>query len=355
MFRITHSPDIFYLWALNCQNGYLMKHLYTRIAPPAVVVLLLTFVVNSCKKDKPEPDPAPCSGVEISFSVSIDAEGAIAITNVQGGTSPYRYAVDNSGYQESRVFEGPYQNGSYSFKVKDSKGCEGVAVLPVSRPGEGGGCDGALTITDADGNTYNTVRIGSQCWTKENLKTGKYADGSSIPNVTGNSAWANLTTGAWCYYDNSSSTTHGKLYNWYAVADPRGLCPTGWHVPTDAEWKTLELYLGMSQMEVDLDDIYDLNNRGASANVGGKLKATMGWVSNEGATNESGFEGLPGGFRLFNIGETFYGIGRSGVWWSSSTATSTDAWYRELYYEGRNVSRAYEDNKSGLSVRCVRD
>lgn len=212
---------------------------------------------------------------------------------------------------------------------------------------------GTTTISDNDGNIYNTVQIGNQCWTKENLKTAKFADCSIIPNTTENTTWINLSTPAWCNYENSAANDpiYGKLYNWFTVTDPRNVCPTGWHVPSDNEWKTLELYLGMNAAEVN-----EISWRGGEANVGGKLKTTTGWESpNTGATNESGFSGLPGGIRTYD--GTFFGVGQFGIWWSSSEFSTTLAWDRGLIYDltGSYIDRGGTPKFEGRSVRCVRD
>jgi uncharacterized protein (TIGR02145 family) len=193
------------------------------------------------------------------------------------------------------------------------------------------------------------VTIGTQVWTTKNLDVTTYRDGTPIPQVTDPTAWANLTTGAWCYYANNTAngTTYGKLYNWYAVAgihdtDPstpnKILAPQGWHVPSDAEWTTLT------------------TNLGGESVAGGKMKATGTalWTSpNTGATNSSGFTGLPGGIRGSN--GTFDVIGNFGVWWSSSEYGATDAWYRSLYYTSGYATSYYASKTYGFSVRCLRD
>lgn len=207
-------------------------------------------------------------------------------------------------------------------------------------------------LVDIDGNEYPTVQIGTQTWMKTNLKTTRYRDGSSIPTGLSDSQWQSTTSGAYAIYGNNAANdaTYGKLYNWYAVADPRGLCPAGWHVPTDAEWKTLETQLGMPASELD-----QTGWRGGTQNVGGKLKAVSSlWLSpNTGATDESGFSGLPGGFRN-NIGY-YYNIGDYGYWWSSSETSSTNAWNRSLISYFGNSNRDISDKPSGFSVRCLRD
>ncbi len=194
------------------------------------------------------------------------------------------------------------------------------------------------SMTDIEGNTYKTIKIGSQTWMAENLKTTKYNDGTSIPNVTDNSVWAGLTSGAYCWYNNdiNNRNTYGALYNWHVVNTGK-LCPTGWHVPADGEWNTLTNFLG-----------------GASIS-GGKLKYVTGWSSpNTGATNSSGFSALPGGARDSNNG-SFLNVGSYGYWWSSSEYDSSNAWNRYLHYDYASLYRYGNYKRGGFSVRCVRD
>jgi uncharacterized protein (TIGR02145 family) len=184
------------------------------------------------------------------------------------------------------------------------------------------------------------ITIGTQIWTGCNLNVSTYANGDPIDEVNDPSFWATLTTGAWCYYlnDTANGPIYGKLYNWYAINDPRGLAPIGYHVPTDAEWTTLITFLGGESIS------------------GGKLKATGTtlWTSpNTDATNSSGFTGLPGGFR-YDDG-TFSSIGYFGNWWSSSENTTTNAWYRYLNYNNGNANRFNYNMKNGFSVRLIKD
>ena len=210
------------------------------------------------------------------------------------------------------------------------------------------------TVTDCDGNVYQTVTIGTQVWMAENLKVTHYCNGEAIPNVTDNAAWEALTTGAYCEYNNDTNNvaTYGRLYNGYAVADGRQIAPAGWHVASDAEWKQLEMYLGMSQAEADAEG----TARGTTE--GGKLKetGTTHWVSpNTGATNETGFSGLPSGYRIY-FGP-YYDIGDYGYFWSSTELNSNYnyAWYRRLYHDGSVVGRYYYNKQVGFPVRCVKD
>ena len=207
-------------------------------------------------------------------------------------------------------------------------------------------------VKDIDGNEYSTVKIGTQCWMKTNLKTTRYRDGSAIPTGLSNAAWENTTSGAYAIYNNDAANdaTYGKLYNWYAVTDSRNLCPAGWHVPTDAEWKSMEAQLGMPANELD-----QIGYRGQSQNVGGKLKEVSSlWQSpNVGATDESGFSGLPGGTR--SMFGNYYGIGGFGTWSSSTEYSSTYAWGRNLLYGNGNSYRDGGNKPNGFSVRCLRD
>ena len=191
-----------------------------------------------------------------------------------------------------------------------------------------------------DGKSYNTVKIDTLCWMAENLTTSTYRNGDPIPNVTDNLAWRNLTTGAYCWYNNDSATygsTYGRLYNGYAVKDNRNLCPTGWHVPTTDEWTALTNYLG-----------------GASV-AGGKMKESglAHWLSpNVGATNVSGFTALPGGYRSYY--GYFSSLPSEAMIWSSS-AYSNNLFYRRLHYDSEVVEANGTDIGLGFSVRCIED
>ncbi|MBK7629085.1 MAG: fibrobacter succinogenes major paralogous domain-containing protein [Bacteroidales bacterium] len=197
---------------------------------------------------------------------------------------------------------------------------------------------GGATVTDIDGNVYNTITIGTQIWMKENLKTTRYRDGSAIPNITDNTAWGNLTSGAYCWYNNDQAAykaTYGALYNFYTTTDSRNLCPTGWHVPTHAEWTTLTTYLGGENV------------------AGGKMKSVSGWtIPNTGASNVSEFTALPGGYRYY-IGGSFNNLGGTGDWWTSTVSTTAEAFSRRLNYSEMGVSWGVPDFRNGYSVRCL--
>jgi uncharacterized protein (TIGR02145 family) len=195
------------------------------------------------------------------------------------------------------------------------------------------------TVTDIDGNVYKTVTIGTQTWMVSNLRVTHYRNGEIIANLPVDADWDSATS-AWCDYSNvaANGAKYGHLYNWYAVNDSRNIAPVGWHVPTDAEWTTLTTYLGGESV------------------AGGKLKESgiLNWLSpNTNATNETGFSALPGGNRDFN--GTFYNVGYSSDWWSSTNYDSANARYRNMGFNHGYVVSLYNNKLSGMSVRCIRD
>ena len=203
-------------------------------------------------------------------------------------------------------------------------------------------CPGNPIMTDVDGNNYNTVQIGTQCWTQSNLKVSKYRNGAAIPTGLTNSTWASTTAGAYAVYNNDPANDglYGKLYNYHTVTDSRGLCPTGWHVPTDGDWTNLATTLGGSSV------------------AGVALKSTAsqptpgGWIApNTGANNSSGFTAMPGGYRI--TGGLFYSLGYTGAWWSSSLSGSVA--YRNLSNNSGAMSFGYNPPSEGYSVRCLWD
>ena len=195
------------------------------------------------------------------------------------------------------------------------------------------------TLSDKDGNVYDVIRIGTQLWIGQNLKTTKFSDGTAIAQVTDNTEWSNLTTPGYCWYDNDAASfkaLYGALYNWYAVNTGK-LCPTGWHVPSDNDWYNLSNYLNG---EVD---------------AGGKLKeaGTSHWTSpNTGATNETEFTALPGGYRT-DTG-VFDNMGIVGFWWTS-TPLNTESWCRSLRYDNSKLFRNFFNPVYGMSVRCLKN
>jgi len=201
------------------------------------------------------------------------------------------------------------------------------------------------SMTDQEGNVYKTIVIGTQEWMAENLSTSVYRNGDVIATGLSTSQWTTTVQGAWAYFQNDASKNcpFGKLYNWYACVDARELCPTGWHVPTDADWTVLSDYLG------------------GEAIAGGKMKtlgmsdsATGLWSApNSGATNSSGFSGIPGGYRLLQ--GPYSNLEFIGYYWSSSDFVTLSAYYRYIIYDDVDLTRATGAKGNGFSVRCLRD
>ena len=253
----------------------------------------------------------------------------IAGTITYGGTCSS--TTTNASVGNNTITFNTLSNGTYSnctIKVTDSSGNESntisISVFTVE------------SLTDIDGNTYNTVLIGTQNWMAENLKVTKYKNGNVITYVSNDSNWAGLTSGAHGYYNNSSSNlnTYGILYNWHAVNDSRGICPEGWHVPSRAEFDTLSTYLGGDSV------------------AGAKLKETgTALWSAAGGTNESGFTALPGGSRLFSSGAYQYLGNRSYFWSSESSGTNM----RLLDATNNTFSYATFVQTMGFSIRCLED
>ena len=231
---------------------------------------------------------------------------------------------------------------------------------PAANTDDGSCATLASSCADAemDGYTYAVVEIGDQCWFAENLRTTVYANGDVIPAGLTDGEWTSATAGATAVFgegnsgcldyspdidacdDVQSLAEYGRLYNWYAVDDARGLCPSGWHVPTDGEWTDLEDYI---------------TSQGFDGTVGTALKSTTGWWDNGNGTDDFGFSALPGGYRNDSSGAGyFYYAGSGGSWWSSSPDGGS-AWHRSLYHGHPGIYRYASDPRFGFSVRCLRD
>ena len=218
---------------------------------------------------------------------------------------------------------------------------------------EDGSCEyGEGTCTDVDGNVYETVQIGTQLWMAENLKVTHYRDGTPIPNITNNSEWGDLLTGAYGIYENNptNADTYGNLYNWYAVDDARDVCPEGFHVPSDEEWMELEMALGMSYSEAHNTD-YRGTNEGSKLAGNADLWAA-GALENNSEFGTSDFTALPGGYRGYSNGY-YFSMGDYGYFWSSTAYDSSNAWYRGLYCGSSDVDRSYDYKQYGFSIRCA--
>jgi len=235
-----------------------------------------------------------------------------------GNSLQYTGYANSGGILTDIITDSPTQSTLYTFQFST---------------GGSNSCSGVPTVTDISGNVYTTVQIGNQCWMAENLKT---------QHQTGNS---------WCYGNNPSNCNlYGRMYDWAAVMNGssssntvpsgvQGICPSGWHVPSDAEWNILVSYLGGEQI------------------AGGKMKSTgtsLWFAPNAGATNESGYTALPGGFR-HSMSNMYFGLGEYAFWWSSTEQNATTAWNRNLDYSDTKVYKFNYLKTDGFYVRCIKD
>jgi len=315
--------------------------------------LILTF--TSCSKDKSELLPVVTSTIASEITENSALSGGTITSD--GGSPVIARGVCWNITQNPTIANNKTSDGSDigSFTSNITGLTAGttyyVRAYATNSTGTGYGISikvttlgVAGTVTDADGNVYQTVNIGTQTWMTSNLKTTKYRTGESISNVTDATLWSTAAFGAWCDYSNDPSTgaVYGKLYNWSAVNDSRNICPVGWHVATQAEWTTL------------------VTNLGGESVAGGKLKETdfAHWKNSTtgGATNESGFTALPGGER--DPTGSFGSLGDNGYWWSSTENTTTTpitAWHWYMNYDNTNAHKDYDSKGFGRSVRCLKN
>ena len=340
-----------------------MRHLFA-------VLMLLASVPLFAQEDCDVFNIQELSAAYLNFSVDstiLQSDGSYEVylsngttyTQVQGCTNPayteYNASANtDDGSCATLIVNGctdpAYVEYSDSANTDDGscvtlvvEGCTDAADAnydPAANTDDGSCASNSCSSIEFDDYTYSVVEIGDQCWFSENLRTTVYADDSSIPEVTGSSAWSGLFTGARCDYNNDASNVaaYGRLYNWYAVDNASGLCPSGWHVPTDGEWTALEDYI---------------TAQGFNGTEGTALKSTSGWNYGGNGTDDFGFSALPGGLRNGYDGD-FYGAGNYGYWWSSSPSGG-NAWYRSLGYTNPGISRYNNNPRYGFSVRCLRD
>jgi len=303
------------------------------------VIVLLFVITNSCKKhdtfSKNDPVITWVNPTDINFGTllsSLQLNATIDVPGIVVYTPEIGTKLNVGENQDLRVDFMPTDFENYNAATKKVK----INVLPP------------ITVTDIDGNLYQTVTIGKQVWMAENLKVTKYRNGDNIPMVS-DASWWNLSTGALCNYDNNTNigNTFGKLYNWYAVNDTRKLAPTGWHIPTEAEWTKLENFVGA--------------NLGISGSIAKALASKTEWtLDNHGGAignnltlnNTSGFTALPSGYRHNG---TYMNIGIGTGLWSSDEYDWSSAWRRYLGSTYNNLGSYNIIKVDGFSVRCIRD
>lgn len=313
------------------------KIFYTAIA--ALFVAALMVAISSCnKEDENETtnQEPTCSITNPSFGDEITQGETVTISveaeDEDNNLKKVRFYIDGTGVGSSDSFPYNYEwetanasEGSHTIKALaiDEEQAEAEDEVEVTVVSGGGGTTG--TFTDPrDGQEYAFIEIGAQTWMAENL------------NYETENSW-------WYDNDPDNGDTYGRLYTWDAALDA---CPDGWHLPSDEEWKTLEMELGMSQSEAD-----DTGWRGTDQ--GEQMKATSGWNNNGNGTNSSGFSALPGGYRYPS--GWFSHLGYGGDWWSSTEYSSSRAWSRGVGYDDDDVGRGTDGRDEGFSVRCLKD
>jgi uncharacterized protein (TIGR02145 family) len=338
-------------------------------------IILMIIVFQGCSKEK-TPDPVPVLITnEITKLTHIHAVSGGKVTD-EGGLKILSAGICWSTSQQPTIndsrTEDFYQNTgmvlSY-FTGLSPKTSYYLRAYATTDAGTGYGNQIQFTtsadytgltgnLSDNDGNIYKTVGIGSQTWMAENLKTTKFNDGTLIPNVSTDQSWTALTSAGYSIYENKplNKSVYGNLYNWYAINSSgngnKNVCPTGWHVPADADWATLTSYVGET-----VRGEWSYNTEWEALNIAGKMlkeSGTVHWKSPNPGIDALGFGALPGGLRYQN---GFYdAIGRTGLWWSSSTYNDTQG--RFVTVEFASESGFFSENWDktiGLSVRCVKD
>jgi uncharacterized protein (TIGR02145 family) len=306
--------------------------------------------------------PAPPGPITGNTNVAPNATGVAYFISAIPGAIGYTWTVPagatiTSGQGTTSIIVNFGTNGgNVSVRSENSCGISKYTDLYITTTS----ISNCGTVTDIDGNVYNTVTIGTQCWMEENLKTTKYRNGDPILTETDDEIWSSLTAGAYCWYNNDAATyqaLYGALYNWYSVADSRNLCPAGWHVPSDAEWTTLENYLLANGYNYDGSTTDNKYAKSLASSTGWNFYPTAGAAGNTdypAKRNATGFTALPGGVRDANE-KMFGSVGNFAIWWSASEGSSTTAWDRGVDYRYVSLGRYNVNKSSGFSVRCVKD
>jgi len=320
---------------------------------PLIVMGLLVVLTTNCKKDDDESDNQPVKKIPVlttnaaSNIKSTTATSGGNVTSDEGFDVTARgvcWSINNSPTIDDIKTNDGTGVGTYTSNLTGLSPGTKYYLRAYATNSEGTGYGNEVsfttssTITDVEGNIYNTVEIGSQTWLVENLKVTKLNDGTDIPNVTDETTWNNLNTPAYCWYDNDVTyrDTYGALYNWHTVNTAK-LCPTGWHVASNAEWESLISHLGGVLI--------------AKNNL--KEAGLDHWLGSNEGTNSSGFTALPGGYRSIQWG--FESINYHAQWWTSTETSSTDA---RGWAISSGLSEVHDGTfwkEDGFSVRCIKN
>ena len=327
-----------------------------------IALLSMLMVLPACKKSKelkisaPTVETGPAEDISMTWASldgTVNANNQTTIVSFEYDTNTsYKQSVNatsdtatgNVSIGETAYITGLKASTLYHFRIKAINPSGTAYGKDTTFTTAGAGISKIIfnpdltygSVSDNDGNTYKTIQIGTQTWMAENLKTTRYNDGTAIPLVIDLVGWNNLETPGYCWYTNDS-VSYGALYNFYTVNTAK-LCPFGWHVPSDTEWTTFTSYLGGEGVAGNKQKEAGLNH----------------WQSpNTGATNESGYTALPGGYRRPD--GTFLNLKKNGYWWSSTESSSVNAFYSLLFYDSSYAERVNSDKRSGFSVRCLLD
>jgi uncharacterized protein (TIGR02145 family) len=319
-------------------NEQLTLNVYQTCNTTNELTLVHTETINSETQDLSVAVTTSLEGsYQLSGTVVTCAGQPVEVGYVRMGSQ--NYFTDNGGFTIQTCLTGIYSIRGYDISDLDSVKVSDLISVDVQSTGTDAGliytCSTLFdTLSDSEGHIYPIVLIGDQWWMAENLRSGTFANGDLITHVPNTFTWDQINTEAWCNYDNltANDSIYGKLYNWYAVSDPRNVCPAGWHVPSQNEWYVLSDYLGV--------------------NTGVKLKSLTGWTNSDpNATNESGFSALPAGQRPSN----YINIGTQANWWSSGEQSALFGFYRNIESNGSAWGAGTATKRIGFSVRCVKD
>lgn len=325
-------------------------------------VLLLALLAISCSKKETSSDP-------LSDASANPKDAGILAVPIINSISPSSAEIGDEITITGNNF-GPKQGSGYwvtfgGIRATVTKSWTKTKIVLLVPSGAGEGQKNVVVVAGRPVSApyqftileSTPVQIGDQVWMGKNLDVDHYLDGTPIPQVTDQTEWLNATYGAWCYYNNdpANGPIYGKLYNWYAVNDPRGLAPSGWHIPTNDEWKALSIALGMSPATADL---YGEPDYYYGTDEGNKLKEAgrSTWLNNHtGASNISGFTALPGGCRgtLVDIGPGFYYLNYFACWWASTEYDELNGWMRGVSGPPANILNRPLRKYWCMSVRCV--
>lgn len=314
------------------------------------VVSFTTSPVTLAVLTTSTPDFIATSSTSITAGGNISANGGGVITEsgiVYGTSADVDYLTD-----QHVAAAGP-ATGAFEVTLEDLEEGTTYYLKAYARNGAGTAYGNEVQLltrmSDREGNIYRTVMIGTQVWMAENLKVTQFNGGTPIPYITGNTNWAGQTAAAYCWYSDAPANEdlYGALYNWFA-ASSGNLCPTGWRVPSDADFNTLELYIGVPSANIN-----DWGWRGTTE--GSELKSTAGWADNGSGTNTSGFDARPAGYRQHTSGAS-YGANSLAYFWTTTehAAVPAEGWFRHLSNVENRVNKAATLKTAGKSVRCVK-